>query len=283
MKNKNEFEELENSLYNLYSSDEGVKKEVYAKMTNKKPRRKYAAVIALIAVIGIGGIAGASGIFRDVLKFRSDSGRINIIETERVDGSTGPLVHQLEPELRGLIFDKDGNELSELVEDESIYNKDDEEIVAINTTYNEEEDKIEYEILTEKEKKDRDEQYKIEEPVGEIIEVITFKPFTLPEEKYEYKYSQNFAEDKSKPSDILNLYYELDGKEIKLLERKSTDENDFALGGDVEVEEINYNGIKMAVVNNDSLLYEKDGVLMHIIAKGFTRDELFTIYDDLQN
>ena len=130
--NKNPHADVSQNLKNLYATDEKDKQEVYAKMKNKQKKQYRKPAIAaacalLIATLPFTSFGG--GIVNTVKQAVSPSGRIVVNEDEPAEAIPFP------EELKGKVFDKEGNEITDLEvlkKAEHVYSKDGREIVGSN-------------------------------------------------------------------------------------------------------------------------------------------------------
>ncbi|RVU54734.1 DUF4367 domain-containing protein [Anaerosphaera multitolerans] len=276
--------EFAKKLSNLYASDEKVKEEVFNKMKDNKKRKsnKFKAITATAAAVVLLLPMTSMGqeLYRTIKEAVLPSGRIQIIEEERV--SDAPIEVPVPEQLKGQLFDKDGNELTVMKEDTIPYNKDGEEVMISGGTWIDENgvEHEEWKAMTKAEREAEDEKYRIYDSVDKVVEErLTFNPLVLKDSKYEYKYVMTFTEDKK--SDYGHFYYEKDGKEIILFERVSSEEAGYATGGE-NVQEVTLDGVPAIYYGNDSLDFERDGLLVGLQCKGVTYDELVEIYKDLE-
>ncbi|SHH47747.1 hypothetical protein SAMN02745245_01413 [Anaerosphaera aminiphila DSM 21120] len=279
--------EFARKLSNLYSSDDEVKEEVHEKMKENKNKKKKGFKVAAVAAVAVLLITPMTStgqeLYRTIKEAILPSGRVQIIEEERV--AEGPMEMPVPEELKGQLFDKDGNELAVMKEDTIPYNKDGEK-VSVSYGVWEDENGVkheEYEVFTEAEDVVKQEKLKIYEPVDKVAEEkLAFNPLVLKDKKYEYKYAMTFAEDgDNEKSEYGNFIYEKGGKEITLYERVSSEESGYGTDGE-NVQEVDLNGVSAIYYNNNTLDFERDGLLVGIHCKDIGYDELVEIYNDLE-
>lgn len=270
--NKNPHDDLSQNLKNLYEADEKDKQEVYAKMKNKQ-RKQYkkpaiaAACALLIATLPFTSFGG--GIVNTVKQVVSPSGRIVINEDEPAVAIPFP------EELKGKVFDKEGNEITDLEvlkKAEHVYSKDGREIVGSNYDEATRTGEVTFEYADEA-KSTGDKA-----PVEEIAKKLSFNPLVFSD-KYKYVESEIFA-DPGTLSDYVSFTYEKAGKTIHLHERVSTPENAYETGGEGKIYEVNVNGVKVIIQGREAD-FERDGLLVSISAEGADKDDLIAMVKDL--
>lgn len=271
--NKNPHDELTQNLKNLYEADEKDRQEVYVKMKNKQ-RKQYkkpaiaAACALLIATLPFTSFGG--GIVNTVRQAVSPSGRIVVNEDEPAVAIPFP------EELKGKVFDKEGNEITDLEvlkKAEHVYSKDGREIVGSNYDDATRTGEVTFEYADEVKKDTGDKA-----PVKEIAKKLSFNPLVFSD-KYNYVESEVFAES-GKPSDYVAFTYEKDGKTIYLNERISSPETAYETGGEGKIYEVNVNGVKVIIQGRDAD-FERDGLLVSISAEGADKDDLIAMVKDL--
>ena len=273
--NKNPHDDLSQNLKNLYATDEKDKQEVYAKMKNKQ-RKQYkkpaiaAACALLIATLPFTSFGG--GIVNTVKQAVSPSGRIVINEDKL---AVNPKDIPFPEELKGKVFDKEGNEITDLEvlkKAEHVYSKDGREIVGSNYDDATRTGEVTFEYADEvKSTGDK-------APVEEIAKKLNFNPLVFSD-KYNYVESEIFAEPGTL-SDYVAFTYEKDGKTIYIDERVSTPENAYETGGEGKIYEVNVNGVKVIIQGRDAY-FERDGLLVSISAEGADKDDLIAMVKDL--
>lgn len=270
--NKNPHADVSRDLKNLYATDEKDKQEVYAKMKNKR-RKQYkkpaiaAACALLIATLPFTSFGG--GIVNTVKQVVSPSGRIVINEDEPAVAIPFP------EELKGKVFDKEGNEITDLEvlkKAEHVYSKDGREIVGSNYDEATRTGEVTFEYADEA-KSTGDKA-----PVEEIAKKLSFNPLVFSD-KYKYVESEIFAEPGTL-SDYVAFTYEKDGKTIYIDERISTPENAYETGGEDKIYEVNVDGVKV-IIQGHSADFERDGLLVSISAEGADKDDLIAMVKDL--
>lgn len=271
--NKNPQVDVSQNLKNLYTTDEKDKQEVYVKMKNKQ-RKQYkkpaiaAACALLIATLPFTSFGG--GIVNTVRQAVSPSGRIVVNEDEPAVTIPFP------EELKGKVFDKEGNEITDLEvlkKAEHVYSKDGREIVGSNYDEATRTGEVTFEYADEVKKDTGDKA-----PVKEIAKKLSFNPLVFSD-KYNYVESEIFA-DPGTLSDYVSFTYEKDGKTIYLNERISSPETAYETGGEGKIYEVNVNGVKVIIQGRDAD-FERDGLLVSISAEGADKDDLIAMVKDL--
>ena len=270
--NKNPHDNVSRDLKNLYATDEKDKQEVYVKM-KKKQRKQYkkpaiaAACALLIATLPFTSFGG--GIVNTVRQAVSPSGRIVVDEDEPAVAIPFP------EELKGKVFDKEGNEITDLEvlkKAEHVYSKDGREIVGSNYDDATRTGEVTFEYADEA-KSTGDKA-----PVEEIAKKLSFNPLVFSD-KYNYVESEIFAEPGTL-SDYVSFTYEKDGKTIHLHERISSPETAYETGGEGKIYEVNVNGVKV-IIQGHSADFERDGLLVSVSAGGADKDDLIAMVKDL--
>lgn len=271
--NKNPHADVSQNLKNLYATDEKDKQEVYAKMKNKQ-RKQYkkpaiaAACALLIATLPFTSFGG--GIVNTVKQAVSPSGRIVVNEDEPAVAIPFP------EELKGKVFDKEGNEITDLEvlkKAEHVYSKDGREIVGSNYDEATRTGEVTFEYADEVKKDTGDKA-----PVKEIAKKLSFNPLVFSD-KYNYVESEIFA-DPGTLSDYVSFTYEKDGKTIHLHERISSPETAYETGGEGKIYEVNVDGVKVIIQGHDAD-FERDGLLVSVSAGGADKDDLIAMVKDL--
>lgn len=270
--NKNPHADVSQNLKNLYATDEKDKQEVYAKMKNKQKKQYRKPAIAaacalLIATLPFTSFGG--GIVNTVKQAVSPSGRIVVNEDEPAVAIPFP------EELKGKVFDKEGNEITDLEvlkKAEHVYSKDGREIVGSNYDEATRTGEVTFEYADEA-------KYTGDKaPVEEIAKKLSFNPLVFSD-KYNYVESEIFA-DPGTLSDYVAFTYEKDGKTIYLNERISSPETAYETGGEGKIYEVNVDGVKVIIQGHEAN-FERDGLLLSISARGADKDDLIAMVKDL--
>lgn len=262
--------EFAKKLKKLYEPSSAVKEEVRQMKKNKNNGWLKVAIVAGVLVITLPFTSFGQEIFRIIKVATVPSGRVQVVEEESSvpDGYK----HKVEEGLKGKLFDKDGNEITEYTQDQVLYTKDGKKIAG--TAYDE--NTGEYEVFTEEDF----EEYKRYEPVSELKEELSFNPFVLGD-KYEYGFSELFKEG-TKKSDYLHIFYKLKGKDVLIFQRVSSPENGYVAGYGTKVFEKEIDGTDVIYAEKFALDFEKDGLLVTIQCDGASYEELVQIFRDLK-
>ncbi len=180
--------------------------------------------------------------------------------------------------LKGLLFDKDGNELTKIEKGMDLYDKDgnllDEDSYAALI-----EDAFGGEVKVASDKYDPETSEHTFASLEEAQETASFDikvPEYLPE-GYELERVFTYTDGKGNYSgDYMTLVYKNGEKDIYVFERIINDETAFSAGTDGTLEEIELNGVKAVIMDGRSIDWEtKDSVSVGISSKGnITKDEL---------
>ena len=242
-------------------------------MKNKQ-RKQYkkpaiaAACALLIATLPFTSFGG--GIVNTVKQAVSPSGRIVVNEDEPAVAIPFP------EELKGKVFDKEGNEITDLEvlkKAEHVYSKDGREIVGSNYDDATRTGEVTFEYADEVKKDTGDKA-----PVKEIAKKLSFNPLVFSD-KYNYVESEIFAEPGTL-SDYVSFTYEKDDKTIHLHERISSPETAYETGGEGKIYEVNVNGVKVIIQGREAN-FERDGLLVSVSAGGADKDDLIAMVKDL--
>ncbi len=271
---KNAYDYLNNvkmdfSKYEEESITEREISDMRKKISDKKPMNlKKICVLAACAVFTfVCGTALAANYIRKV-------------STGHNEFYQYPAEERAVPEkLRGLLFDKDGNELTKVGSDTEMYDKDgnlfdDESFAALI------EDTLgsEVKIVADKEYDPETAEHTFAS-LEEAQKTASFDikvPEYLPE-GYELARVYTFTDGKGNYSgDYMTLVYKNGEKDIHVFERIINDETAFSAGTDGTLEEIELNGVTAVIMDGTSIDWEtKDSVSVGISSKGnITKDEL---------
>ena len=266
-------ETTEEMLKKLYSSTKQDKEEVHLKMKKKKRisyRRPAVAAACALIIFTLPFTSFGSEIVETVKQVASPSGRIVVNEDKL---AVNPKDIPFPEELRGKVFDKEGNEITDfevLKNAEHVYSKDGREIVG--SDYDEATGEVTFEYAGEA-KSTGDKA-----PIEEIAKKLSFNPLVFSD-KYNYVESEIFAEPGTL-SDYVSFTYEKDGKTIHLHERISSPETAYETGGEEKIYEVNVDGVKVIIQGNNAD-FERDGLLLSISAEGADKDDLIAMVKDL--
>ncbi len=282
---KNEYDYLNDVKmdFSMYDEEVLTEEEVY-KMSklkrNNKSIKKSIAVLGTAAVLAVAtGVAASEGYIDKILKTIS-IGHSTIMQMD----PNAP--HSLPKELTGKLFDKDGNKLTAISEDDlsNIYDKDGNLLSQEQLTklFNEAlGDKV---SLTEKKAPDEASWNTVDE-AQDIAKFDIKCPQYLPEgfsleRAYTYKDS-----DGSISGYYMTLEYrDQEGKTFSVYERLLNDETAFEMSTDSNIEEMTINGRKTVIIDDKSANFEtEDNVSVMIAAKGnVSKDELIKIAESIK-
>jgi hypothetical protein len=259
---------------NLQGPQEDIKKEVLNNMKNNKSKRPLKIVaVAACLIVALPFTSAGQELYTVIKEAVLPSGRIQVIE-EKANFDSSKEVGVPEA-YKGHVFDKDGNPVEKMGPTTRLYNKDGEEIVSITDDGN-----GNYSFYTREEAEKEDEKYSFYDDQEKIAEEkLNFKPLLLPE-KYEYQKSMVYSESGEK-TDYANFFYkDKKDREIILFERVSSQEAGYATGGE-NIKEINIDGTDVIFHDNDSFEFERDGLLVTLLCRDMSYDEMLEVYRDM--
>jgi hypothetical protein len=242
----------------------------------KHPITKVAS-IALVCVLGfsIMRTASAQEFVGKVLKTIS-LGHITVSEEEPMEVESFPVPEKF----KGKIFDKDGNPIEEFPgKPEKFYTASGEEIATF--------DLEDGEIITVAEQgKMMEEGTLVVKDTSKLNDYTCFDvtlPSYLPE-GYEFDRAGFFKDDNGvvENSKYIELYFTNDktGKFIYMQQRFADEETAYGTGGS-KVEKIKVNGVD-AVLYDNSLDWEYNGVIYMLNGRGIAKDELIKIAESIK-
>lgn len=282
---KNEYDYLNDVKmdFSMYNEEVLTEEEVY-KMSelkrNNKSIKKRIAVLGTAAVLVVAtGVAASEGYIDKIIKTIT-IGHSTFVQMD----PDAP--YSLPEELIGKLFDKNGNELTAVSDDNlsNIYDKDgnllsQEQLMKLfNEVLG---DKV---SLTEKNTPAEASWNTIDEAQGYVDFDIKY-PEYLPEGfsfKRAYTYKGN---DGSISGYYMNLEYKnSEDKEIHINERLLNDETAFEMSTDSKLEEMTINGRKTVIIDGKSANFEtEDNVSVMIAAKGsVSREELLKMVESIK-
>ncbi len=267
--------------FSCYEAWELSEKEVI-KMTEsikKKRGKRLAFVFACAAVIvTVTGVAAAEGCFDGVLKAFS-TGHVFFYQTDPNE------LYDLPEELKGKLFDENGNALTSLSKD------------RLDHLYDSDGNHISMEQLKEMfgdipgitlEENDGDGLEKSYLSVDEAQAVCDFdikEPTYLPE-GYGFTKAYGYTDEEGNISGYyMNLVYADDGgNEIVCFERLINEETAFAIGTDSNIEKVDINGISAVIMDERNIDFESaDNVSVGIRTHGdVSREELIKMAESVK-
>lgn len=254
----------------------------------KKGHKKYYAIAACVAAVAvISQTAFAQSLVENIIKSVT-TGHNRFVQTEQM-----PERAEIPDEYKGIYYDKDGNQLDELVKGQAVYNKNGEMIINENG-----EVIAEYELVNEdgtqikvaSGRKDdiiaqgSNDTYFVVTDKSKVAEKLNFAP-AMPEylpSGYEFYGATLYKDEKGEVSgDYLAMYYKNAsmGKEFSIHERIINDETAFETGTSGEIRETTVKGNKAVIMDNMSVDWEEGGISVSVLAgkSGISIDELMKI------
>lgn len=238
-----------------------------------------AASFAFVCVLGFSLMqtSFAQGVIDKIVRTVS-LGHITILQSEPSETTSCPVPD----ELKGKIFDKDGNLLEVLstVNPEKIYTADGEEIACIDSNG-------EMITVTEAEKM-REEQTLVVKDPNKLNNYTCFDvilPSYLPE-GYKFTEAEFFKDENGviENAKIIGLYFanEKTGKFIYMQQRFAEEEAGYVTGAD-KVEEVKINGVDAVLYGDSNLDWEYNGVIYMLVGRGeIAKDELIKIAESIE-
>lgn len=243
-----------------------MKRDIKNKMTKKISWKKCLAVAACVACIAaIAQTTMAGGIFK--ILNTEDTGHNKFLQMKYEEDDYSVPVPD---ELLGLIFDENGNEITEFSHDRGkIFDKDGNEIIINakvedgNTLYGiEKADKKPQKPAEDKNQAVFDTLEQVKEAAG--FDVLA--PEIIPE-GYEFFYGVGYKNEKGEVSRDYAAFYYTNGEDtISVHERIINDETAFEAGSPEELKTADINGCK-AVYDSSMISWETDGVSVTIISR----------------
>ena len=260
---------------NEYKGEDNMKKS----NRFKNPVSKVAS-LALIAVLSISLMqtSFAQDVVGKVLKTIS-LGHIVVFEDEFLEMDSYPI----SGELKGKIFDKDGNEIKEFTKSDSknVYTADGEEIAYFDIGTGK------VVTIAESEKQWEEDTLIVKDP-SELNNYTCFDviiPSYLPEgykfEKAEFYKGENEIVENSK---YIDLYFtnEKTGKFIYMQQRFADEETAYETGG-TNVEEVKINGADAVMYSDRNLDWEANGIIYALSGRGeISKSELIKIAESIK-
>lgn len=238
------------------------------------------ASFALVCVLGVSVMqtSFAQGVVDKIVRTVT-LGHITILQSEPSDVKSV----SIPDELKGKIFDKDGNPLELLSTDyaEEIYTADGEEIAYIDSNGD---------IITVTEdEKIREEQTLVVKDPNELNNYTCFDvklPSYLPE-GYKFDKAEFFKESKDdivENAKCIGLYFanENTGQFMYMQQRFAEEDAGYATGA-AKVEELKINGVDAVLYDDSNLDWEYDGVIYMLVGRGeIVKDELVKIAESIK-
>ena len=266
----NNFSKNSNKEKIINTSLENIKK--YKGADNMKKSKKMiirAASLALVCILGVTTMrtSFAQELADKIANFIS-IGHVTVYEDPIYD--EGEII-QVPEELKGKIFDKEGNLIEEFTvgNPPAIYTADGEKIAFIETET--------MKIVTEAEVEKENNNLLVKD-VNKLNDYTCFEvilPSYLPE-GYEFDRAEFFRDENGlvENSKYISLYFTNDetGEYIYMQQRFADEETAYETGGQ-KVEQLKINGAD-AILYDNSLDWEDEGVIYSLNGRGIARDEL---------
>ncbi len=262
-KNSNKTEIFNRSLENMekYKGEDNMKK-------SKKVIIK-AASIALICVLGISTMktSFAQGLVDKIVNFIS-IGHVTVYEDPILNEGER---FQVPDELKGKIFDKDGNPIEEFTvgNPKTMYTADGEEIDRIES------ETMKIVTVAEGEIEENNLVVKDTEKLNTYTRFEVILPKYLPE-GYEFDRAEFFRDENGIVEDTkyISLYFTNDetGEYIYMQQRYADEETAYETGGQ-KIEQLKINGAD-AILYDNSVDWEDEGIIYSLNGRGIPRDEL---------
>lgn len=228
------------------------------------------ASFALICILGISTIrtSFAQELVEKITNFIS-IGHVTVYEDPTMHNE-GELIPVPE-ELRGKIFDKDGNPIEEFKvgSPETMYTVEGQEIARFES------ETLKIVTIAEAEIEDNNLVVKDTEKLNGYTRFKVILPKYLPE-GYEFDRAEFFRDENGvvENSKYISLYFTNDelGEYIYMQQRHADEETAYATGGE-KIEQLKINGAD-AIIYDNSLDWEDNGVIYMLNGRGIERDEL---------
>lgn len=259
-----------------YEEEEITEKEILSmkeKISNKKGFnvRKICVVAACAALILTAATGIAAGYIREV---STGHNQFVLYDSENM---------QLPKELRGKLFDKDGNEVEYMKEHDELYDKNGEVMTEEKFTALYKEvygDKVEISVSDgDYDPKEAEFDFASVEEAQKTANFDIKVPKALPE-GYSLARVYTFKDENGVPSgDYINLVYKRGEEDIYVFERIINEETAFATGTDGTMEVLEIGGRTAVIMDNRSIDWEtEDDVSVGISGRGYlTREELISM------
>ncbi|QAT63263.1 DUF4367 domain-containing protein [Acidilutibacter cellobiosedens] len=241
------------------------------RIMRKSNKTKKFAVAASVAVICFSLMQ--TSFAQDLLAKIVNSISLKHINVEQIEE---PETYQIPEELKGKIFDKDGNpikEFSKSYADDGVYTADGEKIVDFKDG----------KIITESDEvNNREDNYMIVKDQEKLNDYTCFKvilPQYLPE-GYEFDRAEFYKGENGvvKDSKYIDLYFvnKETGKQIFMQQRFADEETAYSMSTGDKIEKVKINGIDAIISDGGNIDWENNGVLysMHMHGKDISRSEI---------
>lgn len=245
----------------------------------KKSNKFKKAAIAAASFVIVCGIFSQTSFAKDLAEKvinKISLGHITVEQSER------PSAMVIPDNLKGKVFDKNGNVLTVVTKDtEKVYTKSGEQIADIANG----------KIVTVSEAKAEDEKDKenklVVKDAGNLNKYTCFNvklPSYLPK-GYKFDRAEFYKDEGSVNKKYIDLFFtnEKTGKYIYMQQRFADEETKYATGTDGKVEKVKINGVDAVISDNRSIDWEANGVLYGLSGRGeFGKDELMKIAESIK-
>lgn len=278
-KNSNKEEIFKKTLKNIdrYKGEDNMKKV-------NKIRRPIAKVasFALVCILGISLMQTSfAQNFMDKVVKTITLGHITIVQDEPETKS-----YPIPDELKGKVFDKDGNPVEVFSKDKKIYTADGEEIVGFDF---EREGIIITAAQAQQENEMMKEKTLIVKDPNKLNNYTCFNvilPSYLPK-GYAFDRAEFYKDEKGvvENTKYINLYFtnKETGKYIFMQQRFADDETAYEAGTDGKIEKIKINGVDAIMSDNRTIDLEANGVLYSLHGRGIAKNELIKIAESIKS
>lgn len=247
------------------------------RIMRKSNKTKKFAVAASVAVICFSLMQ--TSFAQDLLAKIVNSISLKHINIEQVEE---PETYPVPEELKGKIFDKDGNPIKEFSKsyDDGVYTADGKKIVDFKDG----------KIITESEKVNENDNMvvKDQEKLNDYTCFKVILPQYLPE-GYEFDRAE-FYRDKNgvvKDSKYIDLYFadKETGEKIFMQQRFADEETAYSMSTGDKIEKVKINGVDAIIYvgeNSSGIDWENNGVLYSMNGKGISRSEIIKVAESVK-
>ncbi|SHH44692.1 hypothetical protein SAMN02745245_01354 [Anaerosphaera aminiphila DSM 21120] len=271
MNNKNS--KIDEMLYNLVDSGESNKNKVYENImskTTKKKRRYFKPIVVTFTLVLL---LTTTGLAKDIYNYVTYSELPSGTNVSQYDTSSffENIPIPIPKSLKGKVFDEDGNEITWLTANQAneitLYTKEGEPIGDM--------DEETGEVLSEEEVDAKIKKITLEEAIPNL----NFNPLVL-NNKYTLEYvTDSYQSGNPEAGDYFSILYSGPKGKISIGERRSIPETQISYGIPGPIIEKTIDGTKLTIYEN-SLDFERDGILVFVTCKDATPEELIEIYKD---
>lgn len=276
-KNSEDYKDLifANKIYNLYTIDDELKEDLKmgVKMNKRKIKISYKIAIAAALLIFVTPFTNfGQELIITVKTLIIPSGKISVTE-EKFNYKGEDLSYAVPNELKGKVFDKEGNQLTSIKRGEKFYNDKGEEVTGVGIDEKSGSMKIYTESIENSE-------YEFFDSIDDYKKELSFNPLVLGGE-YKFIRGEKFIGTEGKSEYATLVYNSSNNRKITIFERASSPENAYSMSSEDKIQELNIHGVKIIYIEKGIFEFERDGLLVSINAKGASLTELKAIYNDL--